>query len=86
MKVIECKQVDRWDGGDRHNFDFYISPAYSDEQIKAKYPDCVVSKKTFVVFESFQEVEDNRAHVLRKQVWAKLTPLERKAIGMSDPN
>ena len=86
MKVLECIQVDQWDGGDRHNFDFYVTTLVAESEIKQRYPHCSMVRKTFVVFDSLKEVEENRAHVLCKQVWAKLTLLERKAIGMQDPN
>ena len=86
MKVIECKQVDEWDGGDRHHFGFYVSTDVPNEDIEKARPHCYIAKKTLVVFDSLQEVADHDVHKVRKQVWAKLTPLERQAIGMQDPN
>jgi hypothetical protein len=86
VKVIECKQVDEWDGGDRQNFGFYISADVPNEDIEKARPHCYIQKKTIVVFDSLQELADHGVYKLRRAAWAKLTPLERQAIGMQDPN
>jgi len=68
MKTIEARKVDIWDGGERHNFGFYISKAVSVEELKAHDLHCYVSDVTLTVFDSLQEVADNSAAKLR--YWA----------------
>lgn len=86
MQTIECKRVDLWDGGDRHNFGFYISKDVPPDAIKAANPHCYITEQTLTVFDSLEEVAENSVNKLRQRAWAKLDPLERKALGLSDPN
>lgn len=82
MKEIECQEVHLWDGGDRHNFGFFISKAVPKAEIEKRYPHSHVSTTLIKVFDSLQEVSDNDQRKLRQSAWAKLTPAERQALGM----
>ena len=81
MKIIECKRVDLWDGGDRHHFGFYIDEEVPDTAIKTAYPHCTVRNERLAVFDTLDEVKENDVKKLRESALAKLTPLERKALG-----
>lgn len=83
MQTISVFQVDLWDGGDRHNFGFYIdSSKITEQELKKKDPHCLVIRKTITVFDSLEEKEANSVANLRKSAFAKLTPQERDAIGL----
>lgn len=84
MLISEVKQVDLWDGGDRHNFGFFIRAEVADKDIQDRHPHCSIMRKTLCVFETLDEVEANSVKELRRKVWAKLSPLERAAIGMKE--
>jgi len=85
MQTIECKRVDLWDGGDRHNFGFRIAVDVPDELIKRKVPHCMITKEVITVFNSMEEVAENSVQNLRKSAWAKLSPQERKALNLQEP-
>lgn len=85
MITIECKAVDQWDGGDRHNFAFYISKDVPNTELKTWDKHCNVRPVTITVFDSLQEVADNSVAKLRKSAWAKLSPQERQALGLQEP-
>ncbi|MPQ56260.1 hypothetical protein [Duganella sp. FT27W] len=85
MKVIQCKVVEEWDGGDRHNFAFRISLDVSDEEIKSRDRHCLIRPETLIVFDSLEEKDANSRANLRRSAWAKLSPQERLALGLSEP-
>ncbi|MCY1208392.1 hypothetical protein D9M72_200170 [compost metagenome] len=85
MKTLEAHKVDLWDGGERHNFGFYLSKDVTVEEIKANDPHCYVSSVTLTVFDSLQEVADNTVEKLRYSAWLKLSPQERQALGLTEP-
>lgn len=81
MQVIGCWSILEWDGCDRHNHKFYISS--EDEacrHLDANKHD-IVERTTLVIFDTLEEVEENKLSKLRESALAKLTPLERKALG-----
>lgn len=82
MMAIECRQVSLWDGGERHNFGFYITKDTADEEIRRTYPRCLITTKVITVFDTLQEVKANNNLELRKSAWRKLTPIERAALNM----
>lgn len=82
MKTILANQVDLWDGGDRHNFGFHISPSVDQADIEKAHPHCSIRSVVLTVFDSLEEVRQNSRLNLRKAAWAKLTPQERAALGM----
>jgi hypothetical protein len=85
MKQIECKRVELWDGGDRHNFGFYIASTVPDDLIGKKHNGCLIRPEVLTVFDDLEEVAANDAKNLRLSAWNKLTPLERKALGLTAP-
>lgn len=82
MKEIECQEVSLWDGGERHNFGFFISKDVPKAHIEARYAHCRVALKLITVFDSLDEVASHEQLKLRQSAWSKLTPAERQALGM----
>lgn len=85
MQVIECYAVHKWDGGERHGLSFYLSNKATADKYLSENPHDIVSPMTLFIFDSMQEVGDSDIKKVRRKVWDKLTPLERKAIGMVEP-
>jgi hypothetical protein len=85
VRQIQCKQVDLWDGGERQLFGFYIHDEVPDEIIKVRHPHCAIRPVTLTVFDSLEEVAEHDVKKLRQSAWDKLTPLERKALGLTTP-
>lgn len=85
MNTIECKRVEDWDGGDRHNFAFYISKDVPDADIKKDNTHRIIRREVITVFDSMEEVAENTVAKLRKSAWHKLSPQERAALGLTEP-
>lgn len=84
MNSFEVKRVDLWDGGDRHNFGFYINAQVSDTHISEVHQHCMISKQTLTIFDDLHEVEENSYKNIRKRAIAKLTPMEREVLGLKE--
>ena len=84
MNSFEVKRVDLWDGGDRHNFGFYISATVHNDQIKKTHQYCLITKQLLTVFDDLAEVEENSYKNLRKTAIAKLTLMERQVLGLEE--
>lgn len=84
MLELEVYVVEIWDGGDRHNFGFRLSKKEDADAWVAKHPHDFVRKETLIIFDSLEEQADNETIKLRQRIWDKLSPIERKAIGMLD--
>ena len=82
MQVIEVKRIDTWDGGDHHEFKAYVEATVPNAEIEKKYRNCHIADEVLTVFASLAELDENSIPNLRKSAYAKLTPLERKAIGL----
>lgn len=82
MQVMEVKRIDAWDGGDRHDFKAYVSNTIPDAEIQKRYRSCQIIPEILTVFDTLDEIEENSVANLRKSAYAKLTPMERKAIGL----
>lgn len=80
--TITCKRVDLWDGGERHNFGFYIEEGVPEGDIKNTYPHCTIRTEVITIFETLDEVKENSIAKLRRSAWLKLSPQERKALNM----
>ncbi len=80
MQVIECWNIQEWDGGERHNHAFYLTDmAEKDKYLKA-HKHNIATKQTLVFFDTLQEVEDNEYKKVKDRALAKLTPHERKVL------
>lgn len=82
MKVIECWAVYEWDGGDRHNFKFYLASKAEADKYKEKHKHDDVRPVVLTIFDSVEESEAHDVKTLRRAAIAKLSPLERQALGI----
>jgi hypothetical protein len=83
MKTIECWSIEVWDGAGCHNHKFYVaSEVEADKWLADNKFDAKV-KKTLVIFDTLIEALDNDLATVRKRVIEKLSPLERRAMGVS---
>lgn len=82
MKIINCHAIDKWDGGDRQNFAFYLDNPEQAAEYKKNNPNDHVREVTLVIYESLEEESTGHKEMLRKQAMAKLTPEELLALGL----
>lgn len=82
MQVIECWDVQTWDGGERHNHAFYLTSAEEKDVYLKKHIHDLAFQKTLVIFDTLAEVEENSQKKVRERALGKLTPLEIKALGI----
>ncbi len=81
MQVIECYSIMVWDSGERHNHRFYVASEAEAKKWKQQNKYDEYSKQTIVVFDSLEEAKENETSKVRERALAKLTELERKALG-----
>lgn len=81
MQVIECWEVLYWDGADRHNHGFYLASEEDANKFKETNKYDMVKKKTIIIFDTLEEQKTHNVEALKKSALAKLTALERQALG-----
>jgi hypothetical protein len=81
-KIIECYDVQLWDGGDRHYHECYVVDKDDAKAIAGQHG--AVYKRTFIIHESKEEYEFLKSGELKKQALAKLTVEERNALGLGE--
>lgn len=86
MKTIEYYDIEVWDGGDRHNRKFSVASEHEAKKWKEakenRYD--TYTKHTLVVFDTLEEAMENDLASVRKRLLAKLTPLEKQALGIRE--
>lgn len=82
MKVIECYSIEVWDGGDRHNHKFYLASKEEAEKYKENNTYDNIVRREFIIFDTLDEAIDNDLRVVRERVISRLSPIERKAMGV----
>jgi hypothetical protein len=83
MRTVECYAIMVWDGGDRHNLKGYIT---SKEEAKKHLVGNTydrIEPRTFFFFDTYEQMKDYESGELRKRALAKLTAIERKALGLA---
>lgn len=83
MKQFEVYDIQQWDGGERHNHKFYLASKEEAEKYIAENKYDRFDHKVLVVFDTVEEAKDNDLKTVRERVIAKLTPLERRAMGVN---
>ena len=81
MKTFTCWDIQVWDGGDRCNHKFYVASAKEATLWKVKNTYDSVVEREFEIFDSIQEYEESLSEATKQRALAKLTPIERKALG-----
>ena len=83
MKLISLYQVRQWDGGERHNATDICFE--TEEKVKEflgeKSYDTYMHLK-YTVYDSVEEYENTKSQRVREQALAKLTDIEKKALGL----
>ena len=84
MQLVKMLDYQEWDGGDRHVHRAFFSPdIFPTEEDKKKFKGQYneLFERSFMVFDSLEEYTQYKNGELKKQALAKLTPLERAALG-----
>lgn len=83
MKTITYYQFMEWNGADDHRSKepAFLNKADADRFLGDNQYDCFV-KITVPVYESFEEYEEVSSERVKMQALAKLTDLEKKALGL----
>jgi len=83
MKKITLYQFHEWDGGERHiPKDICFESIEEANLFLGKNKFDVFQKRKFTVFDSFEEYQQSKSEELKKSALAKLTDLEKKALGL----
>ena len=83
MKVVTFYQINKYDGGGRYiSSDICFSSMEEADKFvsKRKYDDYV--KRQFFIYESAEEYNKSNSKELKEKALAKLTDIEKKALGL----
>ena len=83
MQVIKCWDIQAWDGGDRHNHKYYVATEEAAKEWKFRNKHDIYFAQEFVILDDLAEVEEYKLHQTRQRALAKLTPEEKKALGLA---
>lgn len=81
MKTFTAWSIEVWDGGDRHNPRYLVSNKAAADGWKAKNSYDLIVEKNMIIFDSLAEIEDFENGEIKKQALAKLTEVEKRALG-----
>ena len=81
MQIVKCWDIQSWDGGDRHYHKFYVKSKEEAEKWKKIYTFDSVDEKTLEIYSSIEEYFETESEITKERALAKLTPIERKALG-----
>lgn len=85
MQVIDVWNVQAWDGGDRHNHHFYLKrEAATEQQLKEWDIHGLFLKQSLIVLDSMEEIPRFEQEKIRQRALAKLTTVEREALGLKE--
>ncbi len=83
MKIIRVWDVQRWDGGERHNHDFYLMrEAATEPQLEVHDKHGMFLERTLIIVESLDEIPMLQNEKIRQRALVKLNDQERKALGL----
>lgn len=82
MIQMEVWEAFQWDGGDRQNSIGLFANVNDATQVAGKHGH--TARKVLVVFESVIDYQENTITELRKKALAKLTLVERAALGIRE--
>lgn len=82
MKVIECYELREWNqDGLCYNHIAYVKEEASAKQWKGSDQFKFYEPATVVIFDNLPEMLENESTIVRERALAKLTVIERKALG-----
>ena len=84
MKIIEYWEIMAWDGGDRHvkTGISFASEEEANRYLETRNHDYAQRHRT-EAFDTLDEYESIRSGKVREEALAKLTDLEKRALGLS---
>lgn len=80
-QIIECFDVQRWDGGDRNNHYCYMSTEKDAKEVAGEHGSYF--KRDFVIHQSIADLQNWNSGELKRQALAKLTTAEKIALGLN---
>jgi hypothetical protein len=81
MKTFSCWDIQTYDGGDRTNHAFYVETEEEAQKWKEKNKFDHISETLIEVYATIDEYNEGQSKKTRQRALAKLTPVERKALG-----
>ena len=82
MQVVKCWDIQVWDGGDRCNHKLYVATKDQADEWKRKNTYDSVYEQTFEIYDTIEEYLEGKSEETRQRALAKLTPIERKSLGL----
>lgn len=79
-KLIECFDVQLWDGGDLTNHECYMMNENAAKRVAGQHGSVI--KKTFIIFDDDQDYRDFKDGEVKRQALEKLTDIEIAALGI----
>jgi hypothetical protein len=79
-RIIECFDVQHWDGGERHNHHAYIVDENDAKVVAGEHG--LLIKRTFVIHDNLADYQHHKSDELKRTALAKLTPEERIVLGL----
>ena len=83
MKTIEAWSIQVWDGASNHNHKFYVASEEEAQKFIEGNSYDRIDKQTIVIYDTLEEALDHDLATIKQRVIAKLTPLERRAMGVA---
>lgn len=82
MKIYEGYMIAVWDGGELHHDKYFVTTKEIAEDYKKDHKYDTIRPHTVVVYESYQDIKDADYKKNRESGLAKLTHLEKAALGL----
>lgn len=82
MQVVQCWDIQSWDGGERHNHRYYVASKEVADEWLEKHPHDVAYEHNLVILKDLTEIEEYKNGEMRKRAMAKLTTEERIVLGL----
>ena len=82
MKIINCWDIEVWDGGERHNHKYYVATKEIADDWKVNHKHDLIYEKQIVILDSYAELMEYRNGEARKRALAKLTEEDKIALGL----
>lgn len=82
MKIHEGYMIAVWDGGEYHNDKYFVTSKDAAYDYKKDHQQAMIRQHTMVIYESYQDIKDADHKKNRESGLAKLTHLEKVALGL----
>lgn len=82
MQIINCWDIQVWDGGDRHHHKYYVATKEAADTWMKRNTYDHISERKIIVFDNLDEISEYRTGEARKRALSKLTEEEKFALGV----